>query len=329
MCGFLGHNARLGCSKCKKEFLGGVGKTDYSGFERDLWEKRNHQSHMRDVEKVRKAVYATEKNELESKLGVRYSVLCELEYVDIVNMSIIDPMHNMYLGTAKHIMKIWLEKDILTSADLNEIQKRVDNIHVSSRLGGIPRKIASSFGGFTAEQWMNWTNIFSVVALYGIIEQKFLDHWILFVSASRILCSRYLTLADIEQFDSLILRFCKGVELLYGKRAVTPNMHLHAHLSECLQNYGPVYSFWLFSFERYNGHLGSLPNNSRLVEVEIMKRFLRDAAISCANYPSLFQTEFSSVFRKLIPDSCESDRVLFSNSVMYRKMSEPTTVVAD
>lgn len=36
-CGFLGHSARLGCSRCKKEFPGGIGNKDYSGFDRSQW----------------------------------------------------------------------------------------------------------------------------------------------------------------------------------------------------------------------------------------------------------------------------------------------------
>ena len=32
--GFLGHTAKLGCSKCLKVFPGGFGSTDYSGFDR-------------------------------------------------------------------------------------------------------------------------------------------------------------------------------------------------------------------------------------------------------------------------------------------------------
>ena len=34
ICGFLGHGARLGCSKCLKEFPGAVGTMDYSRFDR-------------------------------------------------------------------------------------------------------------------------------------------------------------------------------------------------------------------------------------------------------------------------------------------------------
>lgn len=37
VCGFLGHSARLGCSRCLKELPGSVGSMDYSGFDRENW----------------------------------------------------------------------------------------------------------------------------------------------------------------------------------------------------------------------------------------------------------------------------------------------------
>ena len=44
-------------------------------------------------------------------------------------------------------------------------------------------------------------------------------------------------------------------------------MHLHGHLVSCVRQYGPLYSFWLFSFERYNGILGNISNNEHNIEI--------------------------------------------------------------
>ena len=41
------------------------------------------------------------------------------------------------------------------------------------------------------------------------------------------------------------------------------NMHLHLHLAECIVDYGPVYAFWCFAFERMNGVLGSYHTNNQ------------------------------------------------------------------
>ena len=44
-------------------------------------------------------------------------------------------------------------------------------------------------------------------------------------------------------------------------------MHLHGHLVSCVRQYGPLYNFWLFSFERYNGILGNISKNERNIEI--------------------------------------------------------------
>ena len=44
-------------------------------------------------------------------------------------------------------------------------------------------------------------------------------------------------------------------------------MHLHGHLVSCARQYGPLYNFWLFSFERYNGILGNISKNERNIEI--------------------------------------------------------------
>lgn len=53
-------------------------------------------------------------------------------------------------------------------------------------------------------------------------------------------------------------------------------MHMHCHLSSCLREFGPIYSFWLFPFERYNGILEEQPTNNRSIEIQLMRRFQRD-----------------------------------------------------
>ena len=47
-------------------------------------------------------------------------------------------------------------------------------------------------------------------------------------------------------------------------------MHLHLHLEQCIENFGPAHSF---SFERYNGILGSYHINMKSIEVQFMKQF--------------------------------------------------------
>ena len=43
---------------------------------------------------------------------------------------------------------------------------------------------------------------------------------------------------------------------------------------------GQSMPFWLFSFERYNGILGSYRTNNRSIEVQLMRHFVQEMEIS-------------------------------------------------
>ena len=189
--GFLSHIAKLGCSRCLKKFPGSIftGDKDYSGFDRSKWPPRTNEVHRSNIKKIGKCSQISKQSQLESAYGCRYSELLRLPYFDPVRMTIIDPMHNLYLGTAKHnILKdVWFERMLIKKGDINIIQKRVDAIYVPYTIGRIPSKIASSFAGFTADQFKNWTNIYSVLSLYDILDRDDFQCWQHFVLASRLL----------------------------------------------------------------------------------------------------------------------------------------------
>ena len=66
-------------------------------------------------------------------------------------------LHNLLLGTAKHVMDVWKRLEVINTKDYEIIQKKVDNFVCPPEIGRVPSKILSGFSGFTAEQWKNWT----------------------------------------------------------------------------------------------------------------------------------------------------------------------------
>ena len=302
VCGFLGHSARLGCSKCLKEFPGPVGCKDYSGFNRSLWPQRTLQEHRRNVTTINKCTTVKDQTDNESRYGCRYSTLLDLPYFDPIRMTIIDPMHNLYLGTSKHILKnVWMSKDLITPSDLSVIQDRIDSMQVPRYVGRIPYKIASSFSGFTADQFKSWTNYFSLICLRDILPDDHLKCWQLFVMAARLLCQMSITQTEIELADALLLRFCEQMEELYGKTVITPNMHLHCHLKTCLMEYGPVHNFWLFVYERYNGIFENYPSSNHSLEIQLTKRFLGEfhlySTLPQMHAPAEFEDDFDTLLK--------------------------------
>ena len=276
VCGFLSHSANLGCSMCYAEFSEGFGSRNYSNFDRSQWKLRSNAQHRSDVEKIQKAKTKTEQSKLVTKYGCRYSALLDLPYFDPVRMLLVDPMHNLFLGSAKHVtLDILVGRAILSSQDLAKIEQRLKNIQVPVGLGRLPTRIDT--GKFlTAEQWKNWTIHFSIYCLHDLIPADQLECWRHFVLACRRLCKYSVTSTDLAIADGLLVQFCKRLCRIYGANALTPNCHMHCHLVTCIKNFGPLHSFWLFPFERYNGILGDQPNNNRSVELQFMRRFQKD-----------------------------------------------------
>lgn len=121
--GIVGHSAKLGCSRCLKEFTcTSFGeKLNYSGFNRDEWTSRTNESHRRYAEKHKHAKTKSARGEIESNHGTKYSILLKLPYYDAIKFVVIDPMHNLLLGTTKHCFRTWKEVGILSSELITKI----------------------------------------------------------------------------------------------------------------------------------------------------------------------------------------------------------------
>jgi len=193
--------------------------------------------------------------------GVRWSELLRLSYFDPIRFLTIDPMHCLFLGIAKWIVKrIWIEEGILTLDSLNIIQKRMDEFQIPSDLGRIPGKInvGEGFSNFTADQWRIFFTIYATTTLWEFlpaVDRKILNH---FVRVCSILVNRILESHLINEAHESLIKIIKLIEEHYGRDKITPNLHLSLHLNDCTSDYGPLYAFWCFSFERMNGILGRL-----------------------------------------------------------------------
>ena len=53
ICGFKGHNANHGCSRCFIFFPGPIIKKDYSGFDRENWPQRDIDKHRALSKKIK------------------------------------------------------------------------------------------------------------------------------------------------------------------------------------------------------------------------------------------------------------------------------------
>ena len=118
-------------------------KADYTNVERSEWVLRNKADHKAQASNHRDARTRTEQKEIEREHGVKYSMLNELPYFNPPLMCVIDPMHNLLLGTSKHMMSVWKTLNILNENDFAAIQEKVNSLTCPTDMGRIPLKIAS------------------------------------------------------------------------------------------------------------------------------------------------------------------------------------------
>ena len=70
--------------------------------------------------------------------------MIELQYFDAITFCVIDPMHNLFLGTAKNIFKLWVENDVLSSSKLETIEERLEPINFMTDIGRVPSHISGN-----------------------------------------------------------------------------------------------------------------------------------------------------------------------------------------
>ncbi|CAB4435288.1 unnamed protein product [Rhizophagus irregularis] len=255
LCGFI--SARIACYRCYKS-ANLVNNQPNFGKRRE-WKKCA-------TEESRKAHV--------SQYHVHWSEVYQLPYFNSVRFCVVDPMHYLFLGVAKWIvMKLWIDEGILNNEKLKIMQERADLIKFPSDLGRRPVRIATGdgFSNFTADMWKTFVLIFAIPItwnLLGEIDRKILAY---FVRSCKILTNRELQKSDLNEAFTKLLEMNKLIEKKYGQKKISPNLHLCLHICECALDYGPLSSFWCFSFERMNGILGSYKNSKRNIEPELLK----------------------------------------------------------
>ena len=93
---------------------------------------------------------------------------------------------------------------------------------------------------------MCWTILYSPVVLRDVLPHDHYTLWCIFSKACSLLYRPYIHEREVEEADELLLSFCHGFERLYGKKACTPNLHMHCHLKDCILDVGPMFSFCVF-----------------------------------------------------------------------------------
>ena len=195
---------------------------------------------------------------------------------------------------------------LFSPSDLDEINHRLETMSSATDNYWIPKNIASNWGTFTAYEYKAWVLTYSLYCLEGIFDDKYLKVWAKLVNACQYLVKPCVTKHEVDRAHTLFKEFGTDLEKLYGKDFITPNNHLHMHLKDCVLEFGPVYSYWLFAFERFNNNIGNVHTNKRNIEIQIMRHTDRQ------NQLKLLELDLDPDLRKLFFTESNTGSLKFS-----------------
>jgi hypothetical protein len=142
-------------------------------------------------------------------------------------------------------------------------------------IGRVARKF-TSVKGIKADEWRNWTTLFSEIALFSCGELQISIQaqriWSLYAEFVRIILLRFITPAQIEHSRLILLQFLREFKFLYGRWAVTPNMHFAIHCAEIVSTMGPALSFSAFPYVLISG--------GKLYQIRFFERFLHNLLVN-------------------------------------------------
>ena len=176
--------------------------------------------------------------------GVRWSELLRLPYMDSIRFAVVDPMHCLFLGVAKWIIKsIFINQNKLNMEQLHIAQNRMDYVDLPLDIGRIPSKIAIGNDGFsnlTADQWKTFIMIYSTTILWDMLDdndRKILGH---FVRACNLLVARFITEDDLKEAQERLKDMAYFIESTYGPKFITSNIHLALHIPDCCRDWSYI-----------------------------------------------------------------------------------------
>jgi hypothetical protein len=127
--GFSGPTATRMCSFCL------LTKSEITNLKPETWPRRNLEDHKSWAIQSRDAPNLKTRLEILKNHGLRYSVMLELPYWNIVDYHVVDSMHNLLLGLCKwHCQRFWCMSDTADEPEPQRIpQYEVNGMNADAR----------------------------------------------------------------------------------------------------------------------------------------------------------------------------------------------------
>ncbi|KII86134.1 hypothetical protein PLICRDRAFT_115269 [Plicaturopsis crispa FD-325 SS-3] len=204
----------------------------------------------------------------------------------------LDFMHNIFLGLICHIFMEILFKAYMFSgaggahSEQQRFEKIVNAIKWPSHITRLPKNLGTNQSLKKADEWRRLLTVTPVILWFtwsrghgdaippgappipqGATRnpshsreyRKIYSAILLLCAGVRILASRQISMAQARVGQDFLSQYCRSLKLL--GISTTINHHLAMHYLKFIKLFGPIYAWWLFAFERFNGMLEKVKHN--------------------------------------------------------------------
>ncbi|KAG2204626.1 hypothetical protein INT45_003618, partial [Circinella minor] len=205
---FTGIQSFCACYRCDRKFTQLPGSTlrNWGGFD-FAWQDRDETKNAEGAEKWKAAKTPQERERVENEYGTRWSPLCRLKYFQRSRQVLLDPFHNLYLGTCKRMMELWRRmvnpttgKPLLTKDHFTEMQKEAEQIELPPGFEISKSKIGGHFAFMKGAEWRTWVLALSSILLKNRLPPQHLKIWLKFDSFETTYMRGFLELGFADNF---------------------------------------------------------------------------------------------------------------------------------
>lgn len=224
------------------------------------------------------------------------SALLLFDDVDLINSVPTDFMHCILLGVMKDLISIWLgmrripvppyrDYKISTTSARKLLEQRILNMKPHVTFNRKPRSIFE-IANFKATELMYLMWYYLRYALVGILPTRLIKNFEKLSASTYILCKKEINRNELRRATAMLNEFSSEFQEIYGKGAVTMNVHLLNHFHIMVENCGPLWSYSMFGFENNVGVLKRFVSGKTDVLIQIGTKYVssRDEVMQQNNF---------------------------------------------
>ncbi|KAF9455543.1 hypothetical protein BDZ94DRAFT_1179759, partial [Collybia nuda] len=271
------------------------------------WNEKTDFSMLRQAFNAKDAAPAREKGILDG-YGIHWSPLNLIPGWRPVSLAVLDFMHNIFLGVISHLFTTVLFSSYMFSgigginSPKQKFEDLINAVKWPSHVTRLPKNLGENQSLKKADEWRRLLTI-TPVLLWWVWKddddeipdsappippnakhvpehsrncKSLYDTILLLCAGVRILASRTITMAQAHLGQNFLLQYCQ--RCLDLKIHLIINHHLSMHYIGMIKRFGPVYGWWLFAFERFNGMLEKVNVNGHdggRMEVTLLRNWVQ------------------------------------------------------